>query len=258
MQQSAGPTCSLRLVQARCLLLSLSGISLLGCDGPFLAPPSSTIVVVCPYPCGARDMSPKPAADMSSSAPNGRFVFITKNPYKGSDLWAPQADTFCQENARASKLEAVRAGHYWKAWLSYNRGNRYPEDGYAKALLKDALKTAGVNPDGDTPWFSTNPTDTEPLFYNADATATTPNLPLRYDQDGTLIPDGTRIWTGTRVGAIAPVTALCPDKTYVSWNDTTGNEMGLYGEVGRKDARWTEAGAQRCDAMAPIVCFQVY
>jgi hypothetical protein len=126
-------------------------------------------------------------------------VFITSATYAGNLGGVAGGDSACTLAANAGGL-----GGTWKAWLSTST---------ASALSR----MADVGP-----WVQVSFTGTIPTFNNRANLGTTPNAPLRVNEQGDELFSTVYFWTGTDVGGASGV------NTCTNWTSSSLSGVGSW------------------------------
>jgi hypothetical protein len=154
-------------------------------------------------------------------------VFLTSRPFTGDLGGVSGGDAKCTLAANAGGL-----GGTWKAWLSTST---------ASALSR----MADVGP-----WVQVSYLGTIPTFNNRANLGTTPNAPLRVNEQGDELLSDVLFWTGTDVGGASGV------DTCTNWTSSSLSVGGSYGDGAAGSASWTASGLTDCGAALSLLCFE--
>jgi hypothetical protein len=174
---------------------------------------------------GSATAAPSPSP--TPAGVSGMRVFVTETTYSGALGGLDSADRYC----RAAANSAALTGTY-RAWLSDS--------------TTDALDRITI----DGPWYTTG----GELAWGSKAELPGPPLsPLLSPSGGDVLGAGASgPWTGTDANGAA-TGQDCDD-----WTNATTEVSATLGTAKMDDTNWG-GGAQalRCNAKAPLICFQI-
>lgn len=217
-------------------------------------------------PASAQDLS---GAAAIPSAYQRHIIFVTSKAFPGYEF-ANRKD-ICGSIAQQSILPEVRNVKKWISWLSYYDANNSPMQNSGSAInwLTEQIRVA--NPELSTDpiqigsWYSTDLTQTQPIFNNLYTFRSGPRDGVIRDENGALVPgESAAVWTGTRLdGTASPFLELCPDlypfstSRLASWSGRYESPKGRIGIAGRTSSDWTDYGLQFCTEPARLYCISV-
>ena len=163
----------------------------------------------------------------SPSAPSAKRVFVTEATYSGALGSLDAADTYCRAAANAAGLTGT-----YRAWLS---------DGTSNAIDRITV---------DGPWYTTRG---ELAWGSKFELPGAPLSPLLTESGGDVLSAGASgPWTGTDANGIAT------GQDCDGWTNATAEVSATLGTAKQGDIDWGGGSeALRCNAKAPLICFQI-
>ena len=154
-------------------------------------------------------------------------MFVTAETYAGALGSLEAADMYCRAAANSAGLTGT-----FRAWLS---------DGTTNAIDRITV---------DGPWYTTRG---ELAWGSKTELPGAPLSPLLSESGGDVIGAGASgPWTGTDANGVAT------GQDCDGWTNATSDASATLGTAKQDDTEWGGgAAALRCDAKAPLLCFQI-
>lgn len=169
--------------------------------------------------------APTPAP--TAAAPNEKLVFVTSTTYSGALGSLSAADLHCQSSASAAGLSGL-----YRAWLS------------------GGSATAESRITGEGPWSTTGG---DVAFASRADLRGAPAADLLSEDGADVVGAGaTGPWTGTSADGAAT------GQDCDGWTNASAEVAATLGSAKKDDPQWGGGGLSlRCNASAPLICFEV-